>query len=313
MQRINTLMISICIAGCLLPATSFAGEKLVIAHRGASGYLPEHTLEAYSMAYAQGADYIEPDLVLTKDNVFICLHDIHLEGTTDIEQKFPDRHREDMRWYAVDFTLEEIKTLRVHERLEHRFPHLTSKFEVPTFVEMIELIQGLNKQTRRDVGIYPEIKATAWHTEEGHASEKRLLDTLTKYGYTDTDSKVYVQCFEPHSLRKIRNEYGSKLKLIQLISDVDEHAELRTKQGIGNIAVYADGIGPYKGDIEINPALVTWAHRNGLAVHPYTFRADDVPEHYPSFKQELIKFYRKYKVDGVFTDFPDQVADYLGR
>src|SRR5690606_29927835 len=121
-----------------------AGDPVVIAHRGASGYLPEHTLAAYAMGYAMGADYIEPDLVLTKDKHFICLHDIHLEATTNVEEVFPDRRRDDGKWYAADFTLAEIKTLEAQERIKGRFPQGHSPLGVPTFEEMVELVQGLN-------------------------------------------------------------------------------------------------------------------------------------------------------------------------
>lgn len=289
-----------------------AQDPIVIAHRGASGYLPEHTLEAYAMGYAMGADYIEPDLVLTKDGVFICLHDIHLEGTTDVEEKFPDRAREDGRWYAIDFSLAEIKRLQAHERIEEgRFPLNQSDFEVPTFEEMIELIQGLNAVTGRKVGIYPEIKSPQWHRAEGQPMEKALLDTLAQYGYASKESKVFVQSFEPASLQKIRGELKSKLKLVQLISDGDEHSRLRTEEGMKFIAGFADGIGPYKRDIVANPDLARWAKENGLTIHPYTFRADDVPGEYESFDEELSQFIHQFGVDGFFTDQPDKVAEFL--
>ena len=136
-------------------------DKIVIAHRGASGYLPEHTLEAYVMAYALGADFIETDLALTMDGVFVCIHDIYLEYTTNVKEIFPNRARKDKHWYVADFSLDEIKQLGVHERIRangiayfpSRFPLDFSKFEVPTFAEMIELIQGLNKSTGHNVGI----------------------------------------------------------------------------------------------------------------------------------------------------------------
>ena len=307
------LLALLVVVGAACGPLAAAQEKLVIAHRGASGYLPEHTLEAYAMAHALGAHYIEPDLVLTQDDVFICLHDIHLESTTNVETVFPDRHRDDGRWYAIDFTLEEIKQLRAHERLKGRFPQDASRFEIPTFDEMIELIQGLNQGTGRDTGIYPEIKAPQWHADEGHPMEKRLLDTLTRYGYTSVDSKVFVQCFEPDALKKIRFEFESPLQLIQLISDSAVHAALRTESAMTDIAVYANGIGPYKGDIEAMPKLVEWAHAEGLAVHPYTFRADNLPKNYAIFSDELNRFFLEYKVDGVFTDFPDKVLDYLSN
>jgi Glycerophosphoryl diester phosphodiesterase len=211
-------------AMALPTASAQNGDKIVIAHRGASGYLPEHTLEAYAMAYALGANYIEPDLVLTHESKFICLHDIHLERTTNVEEVFPDRHREDGRWYAADFTLEEIRQLNVHERCNEdgtpvfpgRFPMGDSQFEVPTFTEMIELIQGLNKAMGRDVGIYPEIKEPSWHEIEGLPMEEALLNVLNQYGYEGQDAKVYVQCFEPEPLKKMRFNLTTDLPLVQL-------------------------------------------------------------------------------------------------
>ena len=157
----------------IMSSNSYA-QKIVIAHRGARGYLPEHTLEAKAMAYAQGAHYIEQDLVMTRDDNLIVLHDITLDRTTDVDEKFPDRARSDGRYYAIDFTLEEIRTLNATEgfRTENgekvqarsqRFPLGKGSFRVPTFQEEIEMIQGLNISTGRDVGIYPEIKQPAFH------------------------------------------------------------------------------------------------------------------------------------------------------
>lgn len=293
-----------------LSSVSFA-DPIVIAHRGASGYVPEHTLEAYAMAYAQGADYIEPDLVLTKDDVFICLHDIHLEATTDVEQKFPEREREDGQWYAVDFTLDEIKSLNVHERLEGRFPVGASKFEVPTFAEMMELIAGLNEVTGKSVGIYPELKVPSFHVDEGHPMEAAVLEILARYGYDSADSPVYVQCFEPDTLKALRNEHSTPLKLVQLIGDDDRFAPLRTEEGIKSIAAYADGIGPDKADLHAIPEMAEWARANDLEIHPYTFRADDVAENFATFEDELHRYIDDLRVTGLFTDHPDQVVDHL--
>lgn len=300
-------------AACVLACWASWADPIVIAHRGASGYLPEHTLEAYAMAYGQGADYIEPDLVLTKDDVFICLHDIHLEATTDVEEKFPDRKRDDGQWYAIDFTLEEIKTLAVHERIEGRFPMGASAFEVPTFAEMIELIQGLNAVTGKNVGIYPELKAPSFHAEEGHPVDVLILEILTKYGYTSSDSAVYVQCFEPDTLKTLRNVHQTPLKLVQLIGDDDRFAPLRTEAGIAMVAEYADGIGPYKGDLDATPEMAAWARSRDLELHPYTFRADDVAEGFGSFDDELKRYFNDLEVTGVFTDHPDAVLDHLSR
>ena len=296
---------------CLFAAATGSADPIVIAHRGASGYLPEHTLEAYAMAYAQGADYIEPDLVLTKDDVFICLHDIYLEATTDVEQRFPDRHREDGQWYAIDFTLQEIKTLRVHERLENRFPLGRATFEVPTFAEMIELVQGLNAVTGKDVGIYPELKAPSFHTDEGHPVDTAILSVLSEYGYTEADSRVFVQCFEPDLLKALRNDHNTPLKLVQLIGEDERFDSLSTKEGIDAVGAYADGIGPFKGDIDANPEIVEWARARNLEVHPYTLRADDVAEGYATFNDELKRYYDELRVTGLFTDHPDLAVAYL--
>lgn len=294
---------------CILIASlSSAQTPIVIAHRGASGYVPEHTLEAYAMAHALGADYIEPDLVLSQDNVFVCLHDIHLEATTDVEEKFPVRKRSDGRWYAADFTLAELKTLAVHERLPGRFPKGKSAFEIPTLTEMIELVQGLNGTTKREAGIYPELKEPSWHRENGLPMEKHLLDVLSQYGYTGSTAKVFVQCFEPEPLKMIRGELKSELPLIQLIGDDKRQAAMITKEGIAAIAEYANGIGPDKDMIEANPDLVTWAHENKLAVHPYTFRSDLPVKKYASFDDEVKQFFFVYRVDGLFTDQADKAV-----
>ncbi|MDY6812838.1 MAG: glycerophosphodiester phosphodiesterase [Pseudomonadota bacterium] len=293
--------------------------KIVIAHRGASGYLPEHTLEAYALAYGMGADYIEPDLVMTHDGVLIALHDIHLEGTTDVEAVFPDRAREDGRWYAADFTLAEIKQLSVEEREDgangarvfpQRFPDDAEGFTVPTFEEMIRLVQGLNAVTGCDVGIYPETKLPAFHDAEGLAMEQTLLTTLAEYGYRGRDARVFVQSFDPANLQEMRFELGTDLPLVQLISGGQQ--ELTEPAALRRIATYADGIGPSKTLIEDSAgALVAAAHALDLLVHPYTFRADALPGQYQSLRQELAQFYFGYGVDGLFTDQPNLAVDYL--
>ncbi len=292
-------------------AAAEAAGPIVIAHRGASGYVPEHTLEAYAMAHAMGAHYIEPDLVLTKDGVFICLHDTHLEGTTNVEEVYPERAREDGRWYAADFTLAEIKLLEVHERLPGRFPQGKASFTVPSFAEMIELVQGLNKTTGREAGIYPEIKGPSFHREEGLPMEAALLAVLSKYGYEGPDAKCFVQCFEVEPLKRIRLELGSSLPLIQLISGNAVFAGMLSVEGLEDIAAYADGIGPAKSWLERDPTVVERAHGAGLLVHPYTLRADAVGGRYDSHFEEVAQFYGAFGVDGAFTDHPDQTLSAL--
>jgi glycerophosphoryl diester phosphodiesterase len=316
------------LAVSLTTALSCAQDKtIVIAHRGACGYLPEHTLEAASMAHAMRADFIEQDVVLTKDGVPVVLHDIHLDTVTDVARKFPDRAREDTRFYAIDFSLAEIKRLSVHERISlktgeaifpNRFDASKSLFRVPTLAEEIELIQGLNATTKRDVGIYVEIKKPAWHREQSKDISKMVLNALTQHGYKTKADNVYLQCFDPKETRRIREELKSGLKLVQLIGDNGwneadtDFDQLRTESGIKTIAQYADGIGPWMPHIlePVNGAapkktdLISRAHKHGLVVHPFTFRKDSLPEYASSFDELLQRFFEQ-DIDGLFTDFPD--------
>jgi glycerophosphoryl diester phosphodiesterase len=312
MKRFLTFALTLVLATAALAS---ARDVIVIAHRGASGFLPEHTLEAYTMAYALGADFVEPDLVLTQDGVFIALHDHTLNSTTNVEEVFPDRARDDGNWYAIDFTLEEIKRLDVHERarpdgthaMPGRFPMGASRFEVPTLAEVIELVQGLNATTGRDVGIYPEIKRPGWHAEQGQPMEAALLEELARYGYEGPNAKVFVQSFEAEPLRMMRFELGSQLPLVMLIY-LPEHA---TPDALDDWATFADGVGPYKDLVEAFPELVLGAHERGMAVHPWTFRTDVVPPKYRSIDQEIANFYVTYQVDGVFTDFVEDAVRVL--
>jgi len=326
----------------LLPVALIAGlaygeeKKVVIAHRGASGYLPEHTLASKAMAHAMQAHYIEQDVVLTKDNWPVVLHDIYLDTVTDVADRFPSRSRADGRYYVIDFTLAEIRRLRVTERFSHktgvavfpnRFPLRKSRFAVCTLSEEIELIQGLNGSTGRNAGIYPEIKSPRWHREEGKDISKIVLSVLAKYGYRNKADRVYLQCFEAEESERIRRELGSLLKLVQLIGNNEwknastDWDRLRTPEGIREVATYADGIGPDmahvvaaddSGNWKITP-LVRLAHEQGLEVHPYTFRDDSLPEYADDSDEVFDLFFRQADVDGLFTDFPDTAIDYLRR
>ena len=287
-------------------------SKIVIAHRGASGYLPEHTLPAYALAHGMGADYIEPDLVLTKDGHLICLHDIYLQATTNAERVFPDRAREDGRWYAADFSLAEIRQLEAEERLGNRFPKGGSRFAVPSFAEMIELVQGLNERTGRTVGIYPELKAPAWHRAEGMPMEEVLLEVVERYGYRDGGAPIFVQSFEEESLRRLR-ELGSELPQVLLMAEVEQYRHFLSAEGMAGVAAFADGIGPAKTMLERQPELIGWARDAGLTVHPYTFRADQVPDRHGSHEAELERYLFELGVDGVFTDYPDRARAVLDR
>lgn len=288
-----------------------AADPVIIAHRGASGLLPEHTLEAYAAAHVLGADYVEQDLVCTKDGAFICRHDIYLDDTTNAAEVFPDRRREDGRWYAADFTLAEIRTLRAVERLPNRFPKGAADFRIPTFEEAVELVQGLNKTTGREAGIYPELKNPAFHRKEGLPMEGAFLEICKKYGYAGRDARIFVQCFDPGPLKRMRRELGSELPQIQLISDSKIQDALVTAEGLAKIAQYAEGIGPDKGRVLADPELVKRAHDAKLLVHPYTLRRDDLGKGFSSFDEELRAFLVERGVDGLFTDYPGDAARFL--
>lgn len=331
-----------------------AQEKIVIAHRGASGYLPEHSLPAKAMAHAMGADFIEQDLVLTRDDRLVVLHDLYLDLVTDVARVFPDRRRIDGHFYVIDFTLAEIRQLALTERLiikdgrsrpqfPGRFPPGQSSFHVSTFEEEIELIQGLNRSTGRNVGLYPEIKSPAFHRQAGRDLSRAALGVLQAYGYTTRDDRVYLQCFDPEELQRLRRELlpelGMDLKLVQLIAETKWETTLVYQNGqtipynydwmqapgaMTKIAGYADGIGPWMGMILKMDAtreklafssMVQAAHEAGLVVHPYTFRAEKefLPPDAADFEDLLDIFYFKAGVDGVFTDFPDRAADFLRK
>ena len=341
--------------GLLMVCNSYSseggGKKIVIAHRGASGYLPEHSMSAKAMAYAMGADYIEQDVVMTKDDRLVVLHDYYLDRITNVADVYPDRHRKDDRFYAIDFTLEEIQQLEMTEGFrikdgkreqiyKSRFPMWKSSFRVHTFEDEIELIQGLNQSTGKKVGIYPEIKDPWFHAQEGKDISRAVLTVLKKYGYTQKSTLVYLQCFDPYEVKRIHDklfpEFGMEVKQLVLIgggkgrkTTVLQNGKVihRTldwifePDGMQKIAEFAEGIGPgysklvknesTKGHLIITD-MVKNAHAAGLVVHPFTFRVDArLPDYVGSFEEMLDVFYYEVGVDGVFTDFPDRVVDFL--
>ncbi len=306
---------------------------IVIAHRGASGYLPEHSLAAVAMAHAMDVDYIEQDVVLTSDGVPIVLHDVHIDTVTDVATVFPSRARSDGRYFAIDFTLDELKELKLCERIDfetgkavysRRFPVGKSSFRIPTLVEEIELIQGMNKSTGKSIGICVEIKSPAWHIEQGQHVSETTLSVLRSYGYCARADSAIIECFDATELRRIREQLECDLKLVQLIGENSwqeapcDFDELKTEQGLQQIAEYADGIAPWvhqvldknKKDTATNANLVELAHKHRLPVYPYTFRADNLPDYAETF-EELLELSIKAKVDGVFTDFPDRAVGYF--
>ena len=306
-------LVQLWVAGAVLLGAESA--PTVIAHRGASGYLPEHTLAAKALAYAQGADYLEQDLVLTKDGVLIVQHDVTLDSTTDVATRFPGRQRANGSFYAIDFTWAEIRELRVLERFNpktgkavypRRFPVGVGEFRINTFAEEIEFIQGLNKSTGRKVGIYPEVKLAAWHRQEGQDLSKAMLAVLARYGYATKEDPCYVQCFEYAELQRLRHELGWKGRLVLLTGG--KTPLLDTDDGLQAIAKVVDGIGPALAAVAEGrkpTGLVERAHALGLKVHPYTFRTESLPKGFQDGKEYARFLFTEAKVDGLFTDFPD--------
>lgn len=311
-------------------------RPVVIAHRGASGHLPEHTLPAKALAYAMGADYLEQDLVATRDDRLVVLHDIHLDRVTDVATTFPGRARDDGRYYARDFDLGEIQTLKVHERQNEmgepvypgRFPSRGEPFRVHTFERELRLVADLSDRGAHPVGIYPEIKDPAWHRADGVDISLLVLDALSRFGYVDHSAPAYLQCFDEKELRRLRHQLGCQLKLVQLIgedswtSEPTDFAAMRSARGLKKLARTVDGVGPWfnrlykhrKRDGRIRDSgFVKRAHEHGLVVHPYTFRSDALPPGFSDFDKLLAFAIDELTVDGLFTDFPDAATRFLNR
>ena len=303
---------------------------LVIAHRGASGYLPEHTLEAKAYAYALGAHYLEQDIVLTKDNIPIIMHDPEIDTTTNVAEIFPERARKDGRYYSVDFTLRELKSLKLSERFDpktgkpiypNRFPLNEYNFKIPTLEEEIQFIQGLNKSTGKNVESILKLK-TLWHKQQGKDISKIVIEILHKYGYKSKEDKIYLQIFDFDELKRIREELGYKGKLVMLIGENDwneaptDYEYIKSEEGIAEVAKYSDGIGPWIPQVIIDgkvTGLISLAHKHKMEVHPYTMRIDALPSYVKDANELLNLLFNKAKVDGVFTDFPDVVLGFIRK
>jgi glycerophosphoryl diester phosphodiesterase len=278
----------------------------VIAHRGASGYRPEHTLSSYRLAIALGADYVEPDLVMTKDGVLVARHENELSGTTDIGRRpeFAPRRatkvingRQVTGWFTEDFTLAELRTLRARERLPRLRPHnqrYDGREVVPTLQDVIDLVRRESRRVGREVGIYPETKNPTYFDSVGLPPERPLVDALDVNGLNHPDANVFVQSFETTNLKVLREVLH--VPLVQLVGASGgpydliaagrprSYCDLVTPSGLAEIASYADAIGPSKGRIIPRDSegmllprtpLVAQAHDAGLLVHPYTFRDEN--------------------------------------
>ncbi|MGW5187979.1 glycerophosphodiester phosphodiesterase [Kribbella sp. NPDC004138] len=296
-------------AGPAEPAAVQASKHddfVIVGHRGASGYRPEHTLASYELAARMGADFIEPDLVTTKDRVLVARHEPEIGGTTDVaaHPEFAGRKKTKQLdgvavtgWFTEDFTLAELKTLRAVERIPAVRQHNTvfnGHYQIPTFQEVIDLSKRLSKELGRPIGIYPETKHPTYFRQQGLALEPGLVRTLDRNGLNRKDAKVFVQSFEVSNLKALHKEL--RVPLVQLTSssgapydfvvsgDKRTYADVVSAQGLREVATYAEGVGPSKdqvipldatGKLGKPTALVANAHQAGLVVHPYTFRVEN--------------------------------------
>jgi glycerophosphoryl diester phosphodiesterase len=325
-------------------------DPIIIAHRGASGERPEHTIASYTLAIEQGADFIEPDLVLTKDGVLVARHENEISETTNVaaHPKYADRKtsktidgEKKTGWFTEDFTLAELKTLRAKERLPQLRKDNTAfdgQFEVPTFEEIIALAQAKSKESGRVIGIYPETKHPSYFASIGLPHEAPLLTMLEKHGYTEKADPLFIQSFEVENLKALRGT--TKLRLIQLMDEKGSPADrpdlsypqMATAEGLMAVAQYADGIGPNKamviprtmlGKLGQPTALVRDAHAAGLAVHPWTFRRENyfLPLGQrsglnPAGHGDLVTEIRAFLdagVDGFFSDNTAEAVEAVGR
>ena len=304
-------------------------KPAIIAHRGACGYLPEHTLQGVELAHQQGAHFIEQDVVLTKDGVPIVLHDITLELTTNVSSRYPERRRSDGRFYCSDFVLDEIKTLTAHERTDEKgnqvFPERHSGpfdgFEVPTLAEELALIDNLNADGDHDAGVYIELKQPEYHERIGVDLFAAVFDVLKQFDRLHDPLNTVIQCFDPETLKRFKAHDGFSSTLIQLVcegmpSDIrGDFDYMQTPAGVEEIASYADGIGPHVPllfDGEGGPSdMVTTAKNLGLFLHPFTLRADSPSLEGVNFRQLHEKLFVDLKVDGAFTDFSDKTRDLI--
>lgn len=317
---------------------------IVIGHRGACGYRPEHTLASYELAIQMGADYIEPDIVSTKDGVLIARHENDISETTDVSdaREFANRRTTKIidgnavtGWFTEDFTLEEIKTLRAKERLPFRNHAFDGHLEIPTLQEIIDLVQKKSTETGRAIGIYPETKHPTYFQLINLALEEPLVALLEANGYTSQHDPIFIQSFEVENLKQLKGI--THLPLVQLLAPSEQqpydlmvkgdsrtYADLTTPGELAQIAEYADAIGPYKGLIvpidqekRLQPptSLINDAHVVGLRVHTWTFRNENqylAPDYNQNCEAEYEQFF-KLGIDGVFSDFPDTAVTVRNR
>jgi glycerophosphoryl diester phosphodiesterase len=337
----RTLLLTV--LATLVLASSAAADPLVIGHRGAAGYLPDHTLQGYALAIKLGADYIEPDLVSTKDGHLVARHEPNITTTTDVADhpEFADRKRTavvdgvtEEGWFVSDFTLAELRTLRAVQPLAHRPQQFNGRFKIPTFEEVVALAKRYSKRVHRTIGVYPETKHPTYHKQLGLALERPLVKALDRAGWNRGRAPVFIQSFEQSNLKKLNKL--TRVRLVQLIDAYDvnpdgslqylppydrpydwavagragTYGDLTTDAGLAEVSGYADGIGPWKPYV-INTAaggtdtgLVGRAHAHGLLVHPYTFR-NEQDQLAPIYAGNPVNEYLRFYEVGVDGVFSD--------
>jgi glycerophosphoryl diester phosphodiesterase len=352
------LIFALVLAGCgvqageaTMNAATLSGEApVIIAHRGASGERPEHTLAAYQLAIDQGADFIEPDLVLTRDGVLVARHENEISETTNVADKpeFADRKTVKMidgerheGWFTEDFTLAELKTLRAKERLpelREANSRYDGQFEIPTFEEILQLLNAHAAKSGERVGVYPETKHPSYFKALGLAHDEPLLKLLKQYGYSDKDDPIFIQSFEVGNLKILAAK--TDVRLVQLVAGEGgppdrpglTYASMVRPDGLAEIATYAAGLGPPKdlvigrnilGQLGEPTGLVEAAHKAGLVVHPWTFRRENyfLPTNFksgidPRDPGDLAGELRAFVaagVDGLFSDNPAQAVTAIKR
>lgn len=307
-----------------------ASPTRVIAHRGASGYLPEHTAAAKVFAYALGVDFIEQDVIATKDGELIVLHDTSLNAVSDVATRFPGRQREDGEHYAIDFTFDELSTLTLHERRRPdtdelrypgRYPYTLENFKIMRLEDEIRLISGLNASTGRHVGIYPEIKSPGFHLAEGVDLGERVHASLLANRDYITGS-VFVQSFDSRELERLKSDFGTEFSLIQLLEADEAENLVQAPERLAAIAEYAVGVGlPFdtlirRERIDGRPAATELAGvlaDSGLLVHPYTLRRDVAPPGTVDYFDTLRFLMHELRVDAIFCDHPDDAIAVRAR
>ncbi len=278
-------------------------KKTLIAHRGASGYAPEHTLEAYRLAIEQGSHYVEQDLQMSKEGVLVCLHDLSLERTTNVKEIFPDRYRDlqiggvtERHWFVADLSVEELKQLDAGSWFDETF----AGAQIPTWQEAIQEIRG-------KAGLFPEVKTPEIYRQHGFDMEQAVVDELKRNGLdepdADSSTPVVIQSFNAESLRRMAGELENRFPRVLLLGEADQ--AWLSPQELQRLEEFA-GIGPDKNLLWANPRLVQWAHKAGLSVTAYTFRSTAVGERFSDVGEEMTYYLHTLDVDALFTDNPDQ-------